>query len=99
MDKNFHLMRLEKTQTWIAAGLTIALFGGILVLPYWGQVVWVALIGAAWLRVVIVIMRKEKLVIDSGCGGAGYDRPEGGVDRQQLRSLEQSPHRSPSPPH
>jgi hypothetical protein len=48
-------MRLEKTQTWIAAGLTIALFGGILVLPYWGQVVWVALIDAAWLRVVIVI--------------------------------------------
>ena len=62
MDKDFHLMRLEKTQTWLAAGLTIALFAGLLILPYWGQVVWVALMGAAWLRVVIVIMRKEKLV-------------------------------------
>jgi hypothetical protein len=79
MDKDFHLMRLEKTQTWLAAGLTIALFAGLPILPYWGQVVWVALMGAAWLRVVIVIMRKEKLVNDSGRGTPGYGRPEGGV--------------------
>jgi hypothetical protein len=79
MDKDFHLIRLEKTQIWLAAGLTIALFAGLLILPYWGQVVWVALMGAAWLRVVTVIMRKEKLVNDSGRGTPGYGRPEGGV--------------------
>jgi hypothetical protein len=79
MDKDFHLIRLEKTQIWLAAGLRIALFAGLLILPYWGQVVWVALMGAAWLRVVTVIMRKEKLVNDSGRGTPGYGRPEGGV--------------------
>jgi hypothetical protein len=56
------MLRLERTQTWLAAGITILLFIGLLVLPYWGQVVWVALMGAAWLRVVYVIMKREKLL-------------------------------------
>jgi membrane protein implicated in regulation of membrane protease activity len=54
------LQRLERTDTVLYLGLTIALFAGLLLFPYWGQVVWVALIGAAYIRLTIVIMRRER---------------------------------------
>jgi hypothetical protein len=83
--QKFHLMRLEKTQTWIAAGITITLFAGLLLLdqalpePRWWQFAWTIVCMAAWLRCVIVIMRKEKLVNDSWNSDSCDERARGGI--------------------
>jgi hypothetical protein len=54
------LQRLERAGMVLCLGLTIALFAGLLLLPRWGQLAWVALIGAAYIRLTIVIMRRER---------------------------------------
>ena len=38
------------------------LFGGIAILPWIGQVIWIAIIGAAYIRVTLVIARREELL-------------------------------------
>jgi hypothetical protein len=57
--------RLERTQLKIYAALLVLLFGGLLVLPRIGQVIWIAFIMAIYIRLTHVITRKEELLEDS----------------------------------
>lgn len=84
MDKNLYLMRLERIQTWIAAGIVIALFAGVYLLgnlasPRLWQGIWIAVCGAIWLRFLVVIMWREKLVDHSGDGPASHYPTQGSV--------------------
>jgi hypothetical protein len=54
--------RLERTQLKIYAALLVLLFGGLLVLPRIGQVIWIAFIMAIYIRLILVITRKEELL-------------------------------------
>jgi hypothetical protein len=54
--------RLEKTQIKICVFLLVLLFGGLLTLPWIGQVIWTAVIMAIYIRLIHVIARKEELL-------------------------------------
>jgi hypothetical protein len=54
--------RLERTQLKIYAALLVLLFGGLLILPWIGQVIWIAFIMAIYIRLILVITRKEELL-------------------------------------
>jgi hypothetical protein len=54
--------RLEHTQIKICVLLLVLLFGGLLTLPWIGQVIWIAVIMAIYIRVIFVITRKEDLL-------------------------------------
>jgi hypothetical protein len=54
--------RLEHTQIKICVLLLVLLFGGLLTLPWIGQVIWIAVIMAIYIRVIFVIARKEELL-------------------------------------
>jgi hypothetical protein len=54
--------RLERTQLKIYTALLVLLFGGLLILPWIGQVIWIAFIMAIYIRLIVVITRKEELL-------------------------------------
>jgi hypothetical protein len=54
--------RLERTQIKICILLTVLLFGGLLTLPWIGQVIWIVVIMAIYIRVILVIARKHELL-------------------------------------
>jgi|SRR5689334_5216573 hypothetical protein len=54
--------RLNRTEIKLCALLTALLFGGLIVLPHTGQVVWTVIIAAAYIRVTLVIARREELL-------------------------------------
>ena len=54
--------RLERTQIKICVLLLVMLFAGLLTLPWIGQVVWIAVIMAIYIRVIHIIARKEELL-------------------------------------
>jgi hypothetical protein len=57
-----HRRRLERTQLKIYAALLVLLFGGLLILPWIGQVIWIVFIMAIYIRLTHVITRKEELL-------------------------------------
>jgi hypothetical protein len=74
--------RLERTEMMLCLGLTIALFAGLLALPYWGQVVWIILISLAYVRLTVVIMRRERQLMMTGReGGPRTTRDHSGQSR------------------
>ena len=54
--------QLDRTQITICAILLALLFGGTLVLPWIGQCIWIAIIVAIYVRVTLVISRREELL-------------------------------------
>ena len=60
--------RLESTQTKICVLLLVLLFGGLLTLPRIGQVIWIAVVMAIYIRLILVIARKEKLLEELDAG-------------------------------
>jgi hypothetical protein len=70
--------RLERTDVVLCLGLLIALFAGMLALPYWGQVAWIILISAAYIRLTIVIIRRERLLSSLRDGGLSTTSSNGG---------------------
>jgi hypothetical protein len=54
--------RLERIQINICVVLTLALFGGLLILPRIGQIIWIAIIAAVYIRLTLVIARREELL-------------------------------------
>ncbi len=54
--------RLERTQIKICVLLLVLLFGGLLLLPRIGQIIWIAAIMAIYIRVTHVIARREELI-------------------------------------
>ena len=54
--------RLERTQIKICVLLLVLLFGGLLTLPWIGQVIWIGIIMTIYLRLIFVIARKEQLL-------------------------------------
>jgi len=54
--------RLNRTEIKLCALLTALLFGGLIVLPHTGQVIWTVIIAAAYFRVTLVIARREELL-------------------------------------
>jgi hypothetical protein len=54
--------RLNRTEIKLCALLTALLFGGLIVLPHTGQVIWIVIIAAAYIRVTLVIVRREELL-------------------------------------
>jgi hypothetical protein len=54
--------RLERTQIKICVLLLVMLFAGLLTLPWIGQVIWIAVIMAIYIRVIHIIARKEELL-------------------------------------
>jgi hypothetical protein len=54
--------RLERIQINICVVLTLALFGGLLILPRIGQIIWIAIIAAVYVRLTLVIAKREELL-------------------------------------
>ena len=54
--------RLERTQIKICVLQLVLLFGGLLLLPRIGQIIWIAAIMAIYIRVTHVIARREELI-------------------------------------
>ena len=54
--------RLERTQLKICVLLLVLLFGGVLILPRIGQAIWIAIIAAAYIRITLVIAKREELL-------------------------------------
>jgi hypothetical protein len=54
--------RLECTEITVCMFLLYLLFGGLLTLPWIGQVIWLGVISAVHIRVIMVIARREKLL-------------------------------------
>jgi hypothetical protein len=54
--------RLERIQINICVVLTLALFGGLLILPRIGQIIWIAIIAAVYIRLTLVIAKREELL-------------------------------------
>jgi hypothetical protein len=54
--------RLERTEIKICILLSVLLFGGLLTLPWIGQVIWIVVIMAIYIRVILVIARKHELL-------------------------------------
>ena len=59
---NGYRRRLERTQIKFCVLLILLLFTGLLILPRIGQVVWIAIIAAIYIRVTLVIARREELL-------------------------------------
>jgi hypothetical protein len=59
---NEYRRRLERTQITLCVLLILLLFFGLLILPRIGQVVWIAIIAAIYVRVTLVIARREELL-------------------------------------
>jgi hypothetical protein len=59
---NEYRRRLERTQIKFCVLLILLLFAGLLILPRIGQVVWIAIITAIYIRVTLVIARREELL-------------------------------------
>jgi hypothetical protein len=59
---NEYRRRLERTQIKLCILLILSLFIGLLILPPIGQVVWIAIIAAIYIRVTLVIARREELL-------------------------------------
>jgi hypothetical protein len=57
--------RLERTTLPICAFLVILLFGGVLALPRTGQVIWIAVVFATYIRLILVITRREEELEES----------------------------------
>ena len=57
---NEYRRRLERTQITLCVLLILLLFFGLLILPRIGQVVWIAIITAIYVRVTLVIARREE---------------------------------------
>ena len=53
---------LERTQIKFCVLLILLLFTGLLILPRIGQVAWIAIIAAIYIRVTLVIARREELL-------------------------------------
>ena len=57
--------RVSLTEDWYKFScvlLILLLFAGLLILPRIGQVVWIAIIAAIYIRVTLVIARREELL-------------------------------------
>jgi hypothetical protein len=54
--------RRQRTQIKFCVLLILLLFIGLLILPRIGQVVWIAIIAAIYIRVTLVIARREELL-------------------------------------
>ncbi len=54
--------QLERTEIKICVILLVLLFGGVSILPWIGQVIWIAVIAAIYIRLTLVIARREELV-------------------------------------
>lgn len=54
--------RLERTEIKICVILILSLFAGVLILPWIGQVIWIAIIFAIYILVTLVIARREELL-------------------------------------
>lgn len=54
--------QLERIQIRICIFLLVLLFGGLLVLPWIGQCIWIAIIMAIYIRLMLVISRREELL-------------------------------------
>ena len=54
--------RLERTQIKFCVLLLVLLFGGLLVLPRVGQIIWITVIMAIYIRVIHVIARRQELL-------------------------------------
>jgi hypothetical protein len=54
--------QLERVQIRICIFLLVLLFGGLLVLPWIGQCIWIAIIMAIYIRLMLVISRREELL-------------------------------------
>jgi hypothetical protein len=59
---NEYRRRLERTQIKFCVLLILLLFTGLLILPRIGQVVWIAIIAAIYIRVTLIIARREELL-------------------------------------
>jgi hypothetical protein len=81
--------RLERTQLKIYAALLVLLFGGLLALPWIGQVIWIAFVMAIYIRLILVITRKEELLeeLDPSRGTTKYSAwsNSGAASRRLLR--------------
>jgi hypothetical protein len=70
---NEYRRRLERTQIKFCFLLILLLFIGLLILPHIGQIVWIAIIAAIYIRVALVIARREELLEEQGA--AREDNP------------------------
>jgi hypothetical protein len=70
---NEYRRRLERTQIKFCVLLILLIFIGLLMLPRFGQVVWIAIIAAMYIRVTLVIARREGLLEEQGA--AREDNP------------------------
>ena len=61
-DMEEYRRRLERIQINICVVLILALFGGLLILPRIGQIIWIATIAAVYIRLSLVIARREELL-------------------------------------
>jgi hypothetical protein len=70
---NEYRRRLQRTQIKFCVLLILLLFIGLLILPRIGQIVWIAIIAAIYIRVTLVIARREELLEEQGA--AREDNP------------------------
>jgi hypothetical protein len=63
---NEYRRRLERTQIKFCVLLILLPFTGLLILPRIGQVVWIAIIAAIYIRVTLVIARRPRAKITNG---------------------------------
>jgi hypothetical protein len=61
---NEYRRRLERTQIKFCVLLILLPFTGLLILPRIGQVVWIAIIAAIYIRVTLVIARRPRAKIN-----------------------------------
>ena len=79
--------RLERTQLKIYAALLVLLFGGILILPRIGQVIWIAIVTAIYIRVALVIARREELLEKLSPRSQGTERAAWYDPRDRLSTI------------
>ena len=72
MDEYRH--RLDRTQIKLYALLTALLFIGLLILLRIGQAIWIAIIAAVYIRVTLVIARREELLEEQSPAHEGNQR-------------------------
>ena len=66
--------RLDRTQIKLCVLLTALLFIGLLILPRIGQAIWIAIIAAVYVRVTLVIARREELLEEQSAAHEGNRR-------------------------
>ena len=69
--------RLERTQLKIYAALLVLLFGGLLILPWIGQVIWIAFIMAIYIRLISLLHEKRSCSRSSTQGVKPINGPLG----------------------